>query len=248
MKTDKHGCDTGCHSERSEESTRANALGLRSHGFFAALRMTRGGSGARLLRHLSSVLGLLLLAGCNLVPEAQTDPTRFYVLSASVPAAAEATAKGPAVHLRPIELASYIKAKPMIVRRGDNEIEFREYARWGEPLELGIGRVLREELLARGAAGSVHTSGMRSFNVDYNYELSVRVLECEGTGGGGVKFRAVWELSTSGTTPTSISRGDFRASGLSWDGKSESALAAQLSKAVSDLSGEIAGGLANAAK
>src|ERR1051326_5526862 len=30
-----------CHSERSEESTRANTQRVRSRGFFAALRMTR---------------------------------------------------------------------------------------------------------------------------------------------------------------------------------------------------------------
>ena len=31
-----------CHSERSEESTCAFTLSVRSHGFFAALRMTNG--------------------------------------------------------------------------------------------------------------------------------------------------------------------------------------------------------------
>ena len=51
----------------------------------------------------------------------------------------------------------------MIVRRGKNEIEFREFAQWGEPLDLGIGRVLREELVARGAASAVQGAGMRRF-------------------------------------------------------------------------------------
>jgi uncharacterized lipoprotein YmbA len=190
--------------------------------------------------HLSA---LCLLAGCNIIPEAQTDPTRFYVLSTNAVATADATVKGPAVHLRPVELASYIKAKPMIVRRGDNEIEFREYARWGEPLELGIGRVLREELLARGAAGAVLAAGLRAVGVDYDYELTVRVLACEGTAGGGVLFRAVWELSTTGAAPKIAARGDFRDDGLKWDGKSEASLASQLSRAVSDLSGEIAAAL-----
>ena len=134
----------------------------------------------------------------------------------------------------------------MIVRRGDNEIEFREYARWGEPLELGIGRVLREELMARGAAGVVLASGLRAYNVEYDYELSVRVLACEGTAGGGVLFRAVWELSTTGSAARVAAHGDFHAEGLKWDGKSEASLAAQLSKAVSDLSGEIEAGLAQA--
>jgi uncharacterized lipoprotein YmbA len=195
------------------------------------------------LRLVSSVVGLLSLAACNIVPEAQTDPTRFYVLSTtSAPVAP--MGKGPAVHLRPVELASYIKAKPMIVRRGDNEIEFHEYARWGEPLELGIGRVLREELLARGAASVVLAAGLRAFNVDYDYELSVRVLACEGTTNGAVLFRATWELSTTGLAPKVAAQGDFRADGLRWDSKNEASLAAQLSQAVTNLSAEIGAGLA----
>ena len=194
------------------------------------------------------VLGLqlaavaLLFASCSL-PPAQSDPTRFFVLS--TPAVAPETgAKGPAVHLRPVELASYIKAKPMIVRRGDNEIEFREYARWGEPLELGIGRVLREELLARGAASAVLASGLRAVDVDYDYELTVRVLACEGGADGAIYFRAAWELSTAGTAPKVVAHGDFHPADLRWDGKNEAALAAQLSQAVASLSGEIAAALA----
>jgi uncharacterized lipoprotein YmbA len=202
----------------------------------------------RLLCVLSAVASLLALAGCNILPEAQVDPTRFFVLSTPALATAPPMGGGPAVHLQSVELASYIKAKPIIVRRGDNEIEFREYARWGEPLELGIARVLREELLARGAAGAVLATGLRAFNVDYQYDLSVRVLACEGTARGGVLFRAAWELTTTGVAPKVAAQGDFHATDLSWDGKNEAELAAQLSKAVSELSGEIATGLANAGK
>ena len=191
------------------------------------------------------VPGLLAFAGCSILPQAQTDPTRFYVLSTPAAAPAfEPGAKAPAIHLRPVELASYIKSKPLIVRRGDNEIEFREYARWGEPLELGIGRVLREELLARGAAGAVLAAGLRAFNVDYDYELTVHVLTCEGDIDGTVQFRAVWELSTTGVAPKVAARGDYRPTDLKWDVKNESSLVAQLSTAVAGLSGEIAAGLA----
>ncbi len=194
----------------------------------------------------------LLLGGCSLLPQAQTDPTRFYVLSASVgaPVAAEATVtvKRPVVHLRPVELASYIKAKPIIVRRGDNEIEFREYARWGEPLELGIGRVLREDLVARGAAGAVFASGLRATDGDYDYALVVRVLACEGGSSGAVFFRAVWELSTVGIQPKVVARGEVQPGDLRWDGKSEAALAAQLSKAVAVLAEDVAAGLVRIGK
>jgi uncharacterized lipoprotein YmbA len=195
---------------------------------------------------LLTVIGSVLLGGCSL-PQAQPDPTRYFVLS--VPGVETvAVAKPPILHLRTVELASYLKAKPMIVRRNNNEIEFRTYAFWGEPLELGIGRVLREELLARGAASAVLASGLRAVDVDYDYELTVRVLACEGGADGAVYFRAMWDLSTTGTAPKVAAHGDYRASGLRWDGKNETSLAAELSQAVAALSGEIATGLANAGK
>jgi hypothetical protein len=198
---------------------------------------------APMLGVLLAAGGLLVLGGCNIVPEAQTDPTRFFVLS--VPGVETiAAAKPGVVHLRPVELASYIKSKPMIVRRSNNEIEFREYARWGEPLEFGVARVLREELLARGAASDVLATGLRAVEVDYDYELTVHVLACEGGADGEVYFRATWSLSTTGAGAAVVSHGDFRATGLKWDGKSEASLASELSQAVAALSGEIATALA----
>ena len=119
------------------------------------------------------VTGGLLLSSCSLVPQAQPDPTRFFVLSAMMSSPSQAPAgKAPVVHLRQVELASDIKAKPIIVRRGDHEIEFREFARWGEPLELGIGRVLREDLVARGAAGAVLAAGVRATEGDPDFNPS----------------------------------------------------------------------------
>ncbi|MBL9202476.1 MAG: membrane integrity-associated transporter subunit PqiC [Opitutaceae bacterium] len=187
---------------------------------------------------------LLAAAGCSIVPEAKTDPMRFYVL-ATAAAGAAAPAGAPAVQLREVELASYLRSRPMVVRRGENEVEFREFARWGEPLESGVARVLREELLARGAAGAVHTAGARRDATKTDAILTVRVLACEGLAGGAVAFRAIWELAPAGPdSKVPAARGDFRAAELRWDGKNEAALAAQLSQAVSALAAEIAVALA----
>jgi len=116
--------------------------------------------------------------------------------------------RSPAVHLRPVELASYIKSKPMIVRRGDNEIEFREICALGRTARIGIGRVLREELLARGAASAVLAAGLRAVGVIYEYELTVR--------GAGLRRRRRWrgvfsrrvELSTADAAPRVV--GEWR--------------------------------------
>ena len=192
---------------------------------------------ARLISALSTG-GCLLLAGCSL-PKAQSDPTRFYVLSTDAVRPAPQS-DAPVVQLREVELANYLRGRPVVVRRGENEIEFREFALWGEPLDLGIARVLREELLAQGAASSVLSATARRDHASAVLTLSVRVLACEGTASGGVAFRAVWVLAGTDPKVVPVAHGDFRPVDLRWDGKSEASLAAQLSQAVVGLAGEIA--------
>ena len=98
----------------------------------------------RLLSSIGCLLTILVaLPGCSL-PKPQSDPTRFFVLSTEAVQSAPPP-KAPTLHLREVELASYLRTRPLIVRRGANEIEFREFALWGEPLEMGISRVLRED-------------------------------------------------------------------------------------------------------
>ena len=191
------------------------------------------------------LLPLLAFTGCSsLLPQPHSDPTRFYVLGTEATRSA-VQPDAPVVHLREVELASYLRTRPMIVRRGENEIEFREFALWGEPLEQGLARVLREELLARGAASAVLTSSIRRAQEteSASRDLSVRVLACEGGAGGSVAFRAVWELKAAGAKAGPVAQGDYRATDLRWDGKSEASLAAQLSQAVAGLAGEIAAAL-----
>jgi len=202
--------------------------------------MTRVFSLCSKLRWLIPVGGLLAMSGC-LLPKAQVDPTRYYVLSASA-ARMQPAAGAPALYLRQIDVADYLRARPLVVRQGDHEIEFREYARWGEALDLGIGRVLRQELLARGAAGSVLVPGLRSAREEYDFNLTVRVLACEGAADGTVLFRAAWELA--GPDPEKTVFGDYRPTELAWDRESEASLVRELSRAVVGLADEIAAALA----
>jgi hypothetical protein len=193
---------------------------------------------------IASALGLVgaLLAGCSILPDSASDPARLYLLVAPTPAAAPRAA-APSVQIRPIELASYLRGRPIMVRRGDNEIEFRDFALWGEPLESGVARVIREELYARGAASVVQVAGGRRDNGQLDYALTVKILACEGRADGEVLFRAVWELNKPGAKAPPIGNGDYRPGDLRWDGKTEASLVEQLSLAAGGLAGEIAGAL-----
>jgi hypothetical protein len=198
---------------------------------------------ASLLCGFSTGVCLLAVTGCSL-PQAQPDPTRFYVLSTDAIRSAAARLDAPVLHMRAVELASYLRTRPVIVRRGENEIEFREFALWGEPLEMGIARVLREELLARGAVSAVVSSPARREQANADLVLFLRVLACEGGANGEVAFRAVWNIATTQPKAAAVARGDFRSTNLRWDGETEASLAAQLSAAVAGLAEEIAAALA----
>ncbi|MEY2879236.1 MAG: hypothetical protein RLZZ15_1616 [Verrucomicrobiota bacterium] len=182
--------------------------------------------------------------GCSLWPTPQPDPTRFFVLTrAAATSAATVNNAAPSLRLRPVELANYLRAKPVLVRRGDHELEFRDFARWSEPLEVGVARVVREELLASGAARAVRVSALRGGEGDYDAVLTVRVLACEGRADGTVVFQANWEVASTNAGAAVTARGNFHATNLSWDAKNEASLVAALSQAVAALGGEIAAAL-----
>jgi len=180
----------------------------------------------------------LMFGGCSsILPEAQSDPTRYYVLTA--PAAAAEAAGGSVLGLRNVEVAAYLRSRSVIVRKGEHEVEFREFARWGEALEAGIARTLRESLITSDTVAEVAVVPF-ALDLERDHDLAVRVLACEGEAGGGVRFRATWELWSTGAGAEVLQRGVYEARGLTWDSRNEASLAAALSQAVAGLGAEIA--------
>lgn len=199
----------------------------------------------RHLRRLALAAAILGLAGCSIVPEPKPDPSRHYVLApAAQPGdtAKEATPKNkPIVMLRAVEMPAYLRGrKTMAVRHGSNEIVYHEFARWAESLEDGIARVVGERLLATGTVSGVALLPGRGAR---DYELTIRILECEGSISPGgsplVRFAASYELTSPGAGTITGTR-HFVAPPAPWDGKDFYALAAHLGQSASALADDIA--------
>ncbi|HEX3731127.1 MAG TPA: ABC-type transport auxiliary lipoprotein family protein [Opitutaceae bacterium] len=187
-------------------------------------------------------LGLLVLAGCDIIPPAQTDPTRYYVLSDAAPAPSEAAVtSGLRIGLRSVELAGYLKSPDLIVRRGPNELSLQDYARWAEPLDAGIGRLVRDQLRADAAVSRVY---LQPFPLDANrdYDVSISVARCEG-GAGAAHFAATVEISTAGDSPHLVARRTFAAPDAAWDGRDFGQLAGLLSADIQALGKDIVAAL-----
>ena len=206
-------------------------------------------STASLLR-LGAALGLAALAGCNL-PTATPDPTRLFLLSApgGAPAGAAASAETRAATLGlcRIELPAYLRTPAVVIRPGGTEVVRTRDARWAEPLEQGIARLLRETLLAQPGVRSVAAYPAPQSALP-QYEISVRVLACEGvTGPSGrqARFAAAWEIraTAAGASATPVAAGTFENGQADWAEGDYAALTAKLGEAVAALGRELAAGL-----
>ncbi len=192
---------------------------------------------------------MLFAAGCNLIPAPTPDSTRYYVLAGpalgtvGVPLVTGVLRLG----LRNVEVAPYLKKGSLVVRTGENEVRFPDEARWGDPLEREILSSLRGQLLAAPAVGRVFVQPF-PFDEPRDYDVSVRVIRCEGVdpAGGGkasVSFAAMLEITTSGAAGEVVARKRFVAPEAAWDGKDFGRLAAELSNAVAALSQEVVAAL-----
>lgn len=204
------------------------------------------------LRRLS-VLGLLSAVvlgagGCSLLPPPKADPTRYYVLT-GLPVAEELAPKvegAVVLGVKRIEIASYLNGKDMVVRESSNEIAYNSFSRWAEPLTASIGRAVAGRLASSPKVTRVYAQPF-PFEVERDYDVSVRVVRCEGErkadGELVASFSALVEVTEAKAGGAVVLRKLFTAPEAKWDGKDFGALAAALSDSVAALGAEVVAAL-----
>lgn len=187
--------------------------------------------------------GVLLLAGCSLVPAPRTDPTRYYVLtgqSADAPRA-EKVEGAFVLGVKRIEIAPYLNGKDMVVRERDNEIVYQNFSRWAEPLTTSIMRAVAGNLARSETVARVYAQPF-PFDVERDYDVAIRVFRCEGERRDGktfASFSALVEVTEAKPAGTLVLRKVFTAPETEWDGKNFGALASALSGQVAALRDEV---------
>lgn len=204
---------------------------------------------------LAALAALALLAGCSL-PTATPDPTRYYLLSAPAPVAAPAagavaegtSSKVVTVGLSRVELPAYLRSRSVVLRPGGTELRQAPAARWAEPLDQGIARVLKETLQAQPVVRAVVLYPAPQAATP-DCEISVSVLACEGLAGAAgqrIRFAATWELRSTAARAAVLASGTFESASAEWPEGDYAALTAKLGEAVAALGWEIALAVANA--
>jgi uncharacterized protein len=150
---------------------------------------------------------LLSLAGCFSLSR-QAPPQQHYVLGAGGPPE-HATppadrpvedSSGHVIGLRPPRLADYLATPFIVVRRGEHQVEFSEFHRWGEDLGRAINRTVAGRL---AAPASPHRIEVAPWPAGTSPErvIQVHILRFEGvaeeapvTGEGEAHLLATWEI------------------------------------------------------
>jgi hypothetical protein len=136
----------------------------------------------------------LALAGCSIL-QPQPDPSRFYVLTASVEEAAVPAggADELMLGLGPIKLPDYLDRAQMVTRVGPNQVVFSEFERWAERLERNFSRVLGENLSR--LLGTEKIISLPAFiPAPLRFEVPIEVLRFESDDRGVVELWARWAI------------------------------------------------------
>jgi hypothetical protein len=185
-----------------------------------------------------AAVAVLTLSAC-LGP--RSDASAFFVLSSPVPAAEDAPV-AVSIGLGPVMLPGYLDRPQIVTRISDNEIALAEADRWAEPLADNLVRTL-EENLAKLLPGSSYV-GYPWYAADAPaYAVALEVRRFEADTSGAVLLDATWRLS----------RGDALVDGRATrtedqaTGSDRAAAVAAHSRALAELSREIAAAVRRAA-
>jgi uncharacterized protein len=177
---------------------------------------------------LLSAAATACLAACS------TAPARFYTLSST--ATADGAAATPCVVLvGPVTVPAAVDRSEMVVQVEPNRVDVDEFNRWAAPLNDAIARVVAGDLTVLLATPDVAAAPLANFRPDYR--VTINVQRFESLPGQSVLVDAVWAVHRTADGSTRSGRTTAREA---VQGESYDALAAAHSRALAQLSGDIA--------
>ncbi len=183
--------------------------------------------------------GAVLLAGCSVLAP-QPDRTRFYVLTATPPAAAAASDRL-AIGLGPIAMPEYLDHLEVVTRAAPNRLELSPTDRWAESFDDNVRGVLARNL--SGALPAAHIVDFPWYPTAHlDYEIAVVFERFERSGANATELAAQWTIRGGRDRRVLIAR-QSRFSESAADGTTEAAAGA-LSADLGDLSQQIAAAIA----
>ena len=156
---------------------------------------------------------VLFLTSC-IIPDSNHRVPNFYLLN-SAGNDRNKTEAFPEIsfYVNEVRLAQYLQDNRMVDRPNDEVIEFRENERWGEPLEVGISRVVGQTLST--IVGTLNYGVFphrKKFGL--NLEIELTVDRFEKISDQLVQVKAFWEIKLKdGRSERNIFERNFKING-----------------------------------
>ncbi len=184
----------------------------------------------------------LLLAGCF----GQSPSSRFYALTpADVASEQGGGAENPAIGIGPIHLADYLDQPRIVTRKDDHQLVRAEYDQWAGAFKDNVTSVLAENIGHMLPTRKVYLyPWRRSLAVDY--QVVVDIVRYDGTLGRDAWLVTRWSVFDGGDK--SLLAADRSSIREPVDGGGYAALVAAQSRALAQLSREIAEAIRQAAR
>lgn len=143
---------------------------------------------------IAALSALAVIAGACSLLAPQRDPSRFYTLT-SLPAEGarhEPPARaGLVLGVGPVTLPGYLRRPQLATRVGPHQLAFSEVARWSEPLETDVARVLTENLSLLLSPDQLVTFPWFG-GTPPSMTIAVDVQQFERTSDGDARLAARW--------------------------------------------------------
>ena len=195
---------------------------------------------------LSSICFALVLGGCISLPNSPISPTpRFYLLSAGNETQVSKKiniAPGALIGVGPVKIPEYLDRPQMVTKDKEGILKFDEFDRWGESLDLGIARLIREDLTVM-LPGAKLTLYPWNPSIAVKYQVVAEVVQLDSELDKDMFLVVQWTvIDVQNSKTVIIKRSEFRQPILP---QNYSGLAKTLSSACASLSSQIADALGN---
>jgi len=186
---------------------------------------------------LMMAIAITVAAGCS-----ATAPSRFYTLASTATAGDEPPARY-AVIVGPVSVPASVDRPEFVVQVAPNRVEIEEFNRWAAPLGDGIARAVAGDLSVLLGTPDVAIAPLANFNPAYR--VTIDVQRFESVQGQTVLVDAVWAVhkAAGGDTRSGRTIASQTVPDMSFD-----ALAAAHSRALAQVSGDIAAAIRAAAE
>ena len=198
---------------------------------------------------LAALCFAVSFTGCISIP---TSPTpRYYALTpmnenkAVVADSMSARLNAMIIGIGPVKIPEYLNRPQIVTMNNEKMLQFAQFDRWGESLDLGLARLIREDLTSI-LPGTKLTLYPWNPLVTVKYQVAVEIIQLDSDLAKDMHFVVQWTvIDVQNSKTVIIKRSEFRLPIVSHN---YSGLAQTLSTACSSLSDQIAQALASLRK